>query len=224
MMDPVLDALRLSLLVSLSATALLFLVGLALAWVLAMRQFPGKEVVDALVSIPLVLPPTVVGYYLVLLLGKNGWIGAPLYRWTGWSMVFTWQGAAVASFVVALPLMVRVSRAAIEAVDQDLVQISATLGKSEWQTTWRITLPLARQGILAGVLLSFARALGEFGATLMLAGNIPGHTSTLPLSIYSAFQAGNDDLAQQMALILTLVSVVVMILSNRWAGRRWKSV
>ncbi len=221
-MDSVVDALRLSLLVSLSATALLLVVGLALAWVLALRQFPGKNLLDALISIPLVLPPTVVGYYLVLLLGRKGWIGAPLYRWTGWSVVFTWQGAAVASFVVALPLMVRVSRAALEAVDQDLLQISATLGKSEWETTWRIIFPLAWRGILAAVLLSFARALGEFGATLMLAGNIPGRTSTLPLSIYSAFQTGNDDLAQQMALLLTLVSVVVMILSNRWAGRRWK--
>ncbi len=221
-MEPLLDALRLSLLVSLCATGLMCVVGLALAWVLAVRQFPGKALLDALISIPLVLPPTVVGYYLVLLLGRNGWIGAPLYRWTGWSVVFTWQGAVVAAFVVALPLMVRVSRAAIEAVDQDLVQISATLGKSEWQTTWQVTLPLARRGILAAILLSFARALGEFGATLMLAGNIPGQTSTLPLSIYSAFQSGNDDLAQQMALLLTLVSVVVMLLSNRWTGQRWK--
>ncbi len=219
-MDSVVDALRLSLLVSFSATALLFVVGLALAWVLAMRQFPGKNFLDALISIPLVLPPTVVGYYLVVLLGRRGWIGAPLYRWTGWSVVFTWQGAVLASFVVALPLMVRVARAALEAVDKDLVQISATLGKSEWETTWRILFPLAWRGILAAVLLSFARAMGEFGATLMLAGNIPGHTSTLPLSIYSAFQSGDDALAQQMAVLLTLVSVVVMILANRWAGQR----
>lgn len=221
-MEHVFDALRLSLLVSVTATLMMLLVGLALAWVLATREFPGKNLLDAIVSIPLVLPPTVVGYYLVLLLGRRGWIGAPIYHWTGWSFVFTWQGAAVAAFVVALPLMVRVSRAAIESVDKDLVQISSTLGKSEWETTWRITFPLARQGILAGVLLAFARALGEFGATLMIAGNIPGRTSTLPLSIYTAFQTGDDDLAQIMAMMLTLVSAVVIILSNRWAGQRWK--
>ncbi len=220
-METLLTAARLSLLVSLSATVLIGVAGLALAYLLASRNFRGKHLLDALISVPLVLPPTVVGYYLVLLLGREGWLGGPLYRLTGWSAVFTWQGAALAAFVVALPLMVRVSRAAIQAVDRDLVQLSATLGKSEWETAWYVVLPLARQGILAGLVLSFARALGEFGATLMIAGNIPGKTSTLPLSIYTAFQNGDDALAQGMALLLTAISAAVIYFANRWTASRW---
>ncbi|MDE1942187.1 MAG: molybdate ABC transporter permease subunit [Betaproteobacteria bacterium] len=220
-MEALLSAARLSLLVSLSATVLIGLAGLGLAYLLASREFRGKHVLDALISVPLVLPPTVVGYYLVLLFGREGWLGAPLYRLTGWSAVFTWQGAALAAFVVALPLMVRVSRAAIQSVDRDLIQISATLGKSEWETAWHVVLPLARQGILAGLLLSFARALGEFGATLMIAGNIPGKTSTLPLSIYTAFQNGDDTLAQTLALLLTVISGAVIYFANRWTASRW---
>lgn len=220
-MEPLLDALRLSLMVSLSATVAVALVGLGLAYVLASRDFRGKHLLDTLISVPLVLPPTVVGYYLVVLFGRQGWLGGALHRWLGWSLVFTWQGAAVAAFVVALPLMVRVARAAIESVDQDLIQISATLGKSEWETAMRVVLPVARQGILAGLLLAFARALGEFGATLMIAGNIPGKTSTLPLSIYTAFQNGDDGLAQSLAVLLTLISGLVMYLANRWTVSRW---
>ena len=220
-MEPLLDALRLSLMVSLSATVAVALVGLGLAYVLASRDFRGKHLLDTLISLPLVLPPTVVGYYLVVLFGRQGWLGGALQRWLGWSLVFTWQGAAVAAFVVALPLMVRVARAAIESVDQDLIQISATLGKSEWETAMRVVLPVARQGILAGLLLAFARALGEFGATLMIAGNIPGKTSTLPLSIYTAFQNGDDGLAQSLAVLLTLISGLVMYLANRWTVSRW---
>ncbi len=220
-MEPLLDALRLSLMVSLSATVAVALVGLGLAYVLASRDFRGKHLLDTLISLPLVLPPTVVGYYLVVLFGRQGWLGGALHRWLGWSLVFTWQGAAVAAFVVALPLMVRVARAAIESVDQDLIQISATLGKSEWETAMRVVLPVARQGILAGLLLAFARALGEFGATLMIAGNIPGKTSTLPLSIYTAFQNGDDGLAQSLAVLLTLISGLVMYLANRWTVSRW---
>ncbi len=220
-MEPLLDALRLSLMVSLSATVAVALVGLGLAYVLASRDFRGKHLLDTLISVPLVLPPTVVGYYLVVLFGRQGWLGGALQRWLGWSLVFTWQGAAVAAFVVALPLMVRVARAAIESVDQDLIQISATLGKSEWETAMRVVLPVARQGILAGLLLAFARALGEFGATLMIAGNIPGKTSTLPLSIYTAFQNGDDGLAQSLAVLLTLISGLVMYLANRWTVSRW---
>ncbi len=220
-MDAILTAARLSLLVSVTATALIALVGLALAYILARWNFRGKHLLDALISVPLVLPPTVVGYYLVVLFGREGWIGAPLYHLTGWSFVFTWQGAALAAFVVALPLMVRVSRAALEAVDKDLINTSYVLGKSEWETVRKVVLPLARGGIMAGVLLAFARALGEFGATLMIAGNIPGQTGTLPLSIYSAFQSGDDALAQTLAIILTIISGTVIYLAGKWTSSRW---
>lgn len=219
--ESILPALKISLLVAVTATLMIAVVGLLLAYVLARIDFRGKDLLDALIAIPMVLPPTVVGYYLVILLGREGAIGAPLYRMTGWSFVFTWQGAAVAAFVVALPLMVRVSRSAIEAVDEDLIKISYSLGKSRTETFFRVVLPLARGGIMAGTILAFARALGEFGATLMVAGNIPGKTSTLSLSIYSAFQTGDDALAKTLALILTAISGGVIYLASKWTKSRW---
>lgn len=220
-MEEILPALKISLLVSTSATLMIAVFGLFLAYLLARVEFRGKHLLDTLITIPMVLPPTVVGYYLVVLLGREGIIGSPLYRLTGWSFVFTWQGAAIAAFIVALPLMVRVSRSAMEAVDEDLVRISYSLGKSERETFFRVILPLSRGGIMAGIVLAFARALGEFGATLMIAGNIPGKTSTLSLSIYSAFQTGDDDLAKTLAIILTLVSGTVIYLAGKWTKSRW---
>ncbi len=213
--------LKISLLVALTATAVIGVAGLLLAYLLARKDFKGKNFLDALITVPMVLPPTVVGYYLVLLLGREGWIGKPLYQLTGWSFIFTWQGATLAAAVVALPLMVKVSRAALESVDENLIKASYSLGKSEKETFFKVILPLARGGILAGLILAFARALGEFGATLMVAGNIPGKTSTMPLSIYSAFESGNDPLAQTLALVLTVISVVVIYLAGRWSRSRW---
>ncbi|WP_297462913.1 molybdate ABC transporter permease subunit [Ferrovum sp.] len=220
-MDSFLSALKISLWVATSSTLLVALFGLALAFVLARCHFRGKNFVDAVVTIPMVLPPTVVGYCLMMLLGREGVIGAPLYRLTGWSFVFTWQGAAIAAFIVSLPLMVRVARSAIESVDEDLIRISYSLGKSEWETFVHVILPLARGGIMAGMVLAFARGLGEFGATLMIAGNIPGKTSTLSLSIYSAFQAGDDAKAEQLAWVLTGISVFVIYLSGKLSRGRW---
>ncbi len=220
-MDSFLSALKISLWVATSSTLLVALFGLALAFVLARCHFRGKNFIDAVVTIPMVLPPTVVGYCLMMLLGREGIIGAPLYRLTGWSFVFTWQGAAIAAFIVSLPLMVRVARSAIESVDEDLIRISYSLGKSEWETFVHVILPLARGGIMAGVVLAFARGLGEFGATLMIAGNIPGKTSTLSLSIYSAFQAGDDAKAEQLAWVLTGISVFVIYLSGKLSRGRW---
>ncbi len=221
MTETLFSALKISLLVASTATLMIAVFGLFLAYVLARRDFRGKHLLDALITIPMVLPPTVVGYFLVVLLGREGVIGGPLYRLTGWSFVFTWQGAAIAAFVVALPLMVRVSRAAMESVDEDLIRISYSLGKSERETFFRIILPLSKGGIMAGTILAFARALGEFGATLMIAGNIPGKTSTLALSIYSAFQTGNDDLAKTLAIILTSISGTVIYLAGKWTKSRW---
>ncbi|MDQ3585036.1 MAG: molybdate ABC transporter permease subunit, partial [Acidobacteriota bacterium] len=193
--------------------------GLALAFLLARREFRGKELLDALLTLPLVLPPTVTGYYLIVLLGRRGIFGSYLYELTGWTVAFTWQAAVIASTVVALPLMFKSARAAIESVEPRYEIAAYTLGKSEWETFWRVTLPLARRGVLAGLVLSFARALGEFGATLMLAGNIPGETQTMPLAIYEAVVAGEDERAFALALILTLISVAAVYLTNLLSRR-----
>jgi molybdate transport system permease protein len=209
------SALKVSLLVDAVATAPTTALGLALAFVLARREFRGKELLDALLTVPLVLPPTVTGYYLIVLLGRRGLLGAPLYRWTGWTITFTWHAAALAATVVALPLMLKAARAAIESVEPKYEQASYTLGKGELETFVRVTLPLARRGVVAGIVLSAARALGEFGATLMLAGNIPGRTQTMPLAIYEAVITGDDARARTLALLLTVVSVAAVYCTNR---------
>jgi len=209
------SAFKLSLLVVSIATVVVGVVGLAFAFLLAKRNFRGKEMLDAVLTVPLVLPPTVTGYYLIVLLGRRGLIGNYVYDLTGWSVTFTWLGAVVAAVVVALPLMIKASRASIESVNPQYETASYVLGKSRLETFFRITLPLARRGILAGLILSFARALGEFGATLMIAGNIPGRTQTMPLAIYEAVASGDNEQASLLALILTVVSVAAVYLTNR---------
>ena len=156
------------------ATLFVVIAGIGIAYLLAMKKFPGKDLLDTLFTLPLVLPPTVIGYYLIVLFGRNGLLGRSLYAATGFSIMFTWYAAVLASFVVALPLMIKTSRAAMESIDRNLVSASYTLGHSEFETFLKIILPLSKKGILAGTVLSFARAMGEFGATLMIAGNIPG--------------------------------------------------
>jgi molybdate transport system permease protein len=214
-----LDALALSLRVAVLATVVNALLGVPLAYVLARRRFAGKAVLDLVVTLPLVLPPTVTGYYLIVLLGRRGWLGAPLYEATGWTIAFTWYAAVVAATVMALPLLVRTARAAIESVDRDLEKAAYTLGRSEWRTALEVTLPLARNGILAGLVLAFARALGEFGATLMLAGNIPGKTATVPLAIYTAVQTGEQSTVLVLVAILTALSCVVLVAAGRLGAR-----
>jgi molybdate transport system permease protein len=214
-----LSALWLSIKVSVVATALNAVIGIPLAYVLARRRFRGRAVVDVLVTLPLVLPPTVTGYYLIVLLGRRGYLGAPLYDVTGWTVAFTWYAAVIAATVMALPLLVRTARAAIESVDQNFERAAFTLGRSEWRTALEVTLPLARNGILAGLVLAFARALGEFGATIMLAGNVPGKTQTLPLSIYTAVQTGEAGQAMVLVGVLTLLSCAVVVASGRLGAR-----
>ena len=214
-----LEALLLSLRVAVVATLADALVGIPLAYLLARKAFRGRGVVDLAVTLPLILPPTVTGYYLIVLLGRRGWLGAPLYRLTGWSVTFTWYAAVVAAAVMALPLLVRTARAAIESVDRDLERAALTLGRSEWRTALEVTLPLARNGILAGLILAFARALGEFGATLMLAGNIPGKTTTVPLAIYTAVQTGEASEVLALVGALTAVSCVVIFVAGRLGTR-----
>jgi molybdate transport system permease protein len=184
-----------------------------------MRQFRGKDLLDILLTLPLVLPPTVTGYYLIVLFGRKGTIGAIVYQVTGFSIMFTWYAAVVASFVVSLPLMIKASRAAIESVDKDLINASYTLGHGSLETAVRVVLPLARRGIIAGAVLSFARALGEFGATLMLAGNIPGRTDTMPIAIYSTVSSGDWAKAHLMVIIFTVLSGLVLYTSNKLSKR-----
>jgi molybdate transport system permease protein len=204
-------AVWLSARVAVLATVVNALLGIPLAYVLARRRFWGHSVVDLMVTLPLVLPPTVTGYYLIVLLGRRGVLGAPLYELTGWTIAFTWYAAVISATVMALPLVVRTARAAIESVEPALERAAFTLGRSEWETALTVTLPLARNGILAGLVLAFARALGEFGATLMLAGNIPGKTTTVPLAIYTAVQTGETGEVLALVGLLTALSCIVLI-------------
>jgi molybdate transport system permease protein len=215
----ILSSLRLSFQVAVIATCFICVFGVLIAYFLARKKFPGKEVLDIILTLPLVLPPTVTGYYLILLFGRNGWIGGLLYKWTGWTIMFTWHAAVLASFVVAFPLMLKTARAAIESVDKNLIDASYTLGHSEFKTAVSVILPLAGKGILAGAVLSFARAMGEFGATLMLAGNIPGKTSTMPLAIYSFASMGEWTQTHIMVGLLTILSAAVLFVANRYSKR-----
>lgn len=208
------NALGLSLRVTATATFLIFTVGLALALLFARRQFPGKTFVETLVNLPLVLPPTVVGYYLLLVLGRGG----PLVEWLDIRLLFTWGAAVIASAIVGLPLMVGAARAALAEVDPALENAARTLGSSEPEVLWRVTLPLARRGILAGLVLGATRALGEFGATLMIAGNIPGRTQTLPLAIYDAVQ--NRQYGQANAMVILMTALAFLSL---WAVRKFEN-
>jgi len=211
----ILSALRLSLLVSALATALVAVAGTWAGWILARREFRGRELLDALLNLPLVLPPTVTGYYLIVLLGRHGLVGGPIYRATGWSVTFTWVACVIAGAVMAFPLMVRSARVAFEQLDRRHEIAAASLGHGRLSTFLRISLPLARRGLAAGVILAAARSLGEFGATLMIAGNIPGRTQTLPLAIYDAVISGEDRTALWLSVLLTSVSVAVMIGAGR---------
>lgn len=208
------EPLLLSLRVAIFATALVAVVGLALGLWLARLDFRGKSLVETLVSLPMILPPSVVGYYLLLFLGRRG----PFYL-LGLRIVFTWPAAVIASAVVALPLMVQSSRAAIAAVDPTLEKVAGTLGSPPWKVVWDVTLPLSRRGILAGVVLAFARSLGEFGATLMVAGNIPGRTQTLPLAIYDLVQANRMAQANGAVLLMTVVAFLLLLTVNRLERR-----
>ena len=215
------DSLQLSLLVVGVSTLIVGAAGIIFAYILARGDFYGRELLDALLTMPLVLPPTVTGYYLIVLLGRKGIIGSYLYELTGWTFVFTWEGAVIAAIVVSLPLMIKAARAGLESVDPNYEKVSYTLGKSKLKTFFLVTLPLAKKGIIAGLILSFARALGEFGATLMIAGNIQGKTQTMPLAIYEAVTVGDEKQAQILALILTAVSILAIYLTNKISSFRF---
>jgi molybdate transport system permease protein len=205
-----LSPILLSIQVTIFATFGILSIGLALALFLARVKMHGKIVIETLINLPLVLPPTVVGYYLLVVLGRDGVAG-----WTGINLLFTWQAAVIAAIIVALPLMVQSAKAAIASVDPVLENAARTLGSSELEIIWRVTLPLARRGIWAGLVLGSARALGEFGATLMIAGNIPGVTQTAPLAIYDAVQSGRWADANVLVVMLSVLAFASLLVVNR---------
>jgi molybdate transport system permease protein len=205
--------LLLSLKVAGWATALNVVLGVALGLGLSRWRSGARDVIDSLLTLPLVMPPTVLGYYLLVLLGRRGVIGVWLDRFDI-QLVFTWQGAVIASMVVAFPLVLKSARAAFESVDPQLERAARTLGVNEAAIFFRVTLPLASRGILAGALLAFARALGEFGATLMIAGNLPGRTQTLSVAVYAAVQAGDDNTATFLVLVTSITCVAILLLAG----------
>ncbi len=205
------DPVRLSLQVMLIAAPAIFLIGLGLSVLLARRTFRGQIVVETLVMLPLVLPPTVLGYGLLRVLGS----GSPLQEWFRLDILFTWQAAVVAATVAGIPLMVQAARAGIRDVDQTLEHAAENLGANRLTVLWRITLPLAKRGIVAGMVLGTLRAFGEFGATIMVAGSIPGRTQTMPLAVYDAVQVRDFDLANTLVVIMVGLSFVGLFLARR---------
>lgn len=209
------EALRLSLWISFWAVVASLPPGVLAAWVLARKNFPGKTLLDGLIHLPLVLPPVVIGYVLLILLGRKGLLGEALYSALGISFAFNWKGAAVASAVVAFPLLVRAVRLSVEAVDQGLEAAARTLGASPVRVFFTITLPLTMPGILTGIILAFARTLSEFGATITFVSNIPGETRTLPLALYTLTQVpGGDEGAFRLCVISVILAMIALISSE----------
>jgi molybdate transport system permease protein len=214
------EALGLSLRVATTAVFFSLPLGLGAAWLLARRSFPGKSLVDGLIHLPLVVPPVVVGYLLLVVLGRRGPLGAWLYDSFGITIAFTWKGAAIAAAVMAFPLMVRAMRLSLEAVDRRLEAAARTLGAGRVKVFTTVTIPLMAPGILAGIVLAFARALGEFGATITFVSNIPGETRTLPIALYTLTQTpGGESAAARLAVISVLLALVAIIASE-WIARR----
>ena len=221
----VLFPLRLSLQVAACATVITLIVGIPLAYVLARKHFRGKDVLALVLLLPLVLPPTVTGYFLLLLIGNNGVLGKAFFSVTGHQLgiLFTWYAAVIASFIVSFPLMLITARASMEDVDQELINASYMLGRSEFETVLRVVVPLSGRGIIAGATLAFARAMGEFGATIMVAGNWPGKTNTMPIMIYTETLYGSWRNALWMVLLFVAVAAGVVYISNRLGKRAVKA-
>jgi molybdate transport system permease protein len=222
-MNDVLTPLWLSLQVAGWATLINLVLGIGAGFAMARLRFVGREWLDSVLTLPLVMPPTVLGYYLLVVIGSQGVLGAWLLDTFGIRLIFTVQAAIIAAVLVSFPLVYKSARAAFEGVETNLEDAARTLGVSEWGVFWRVSLPLAWRGILAGVLLAFARALGEFGATLMVAGSIPGHTQTLSIAVYEAVQAGQDSVANMLVVVTSITCVLILVaaskLSPQYGGR-----
>jgi len=215
-----LSPLFISLKTATAATAVAFLPGILTArWLAHSAGGRSKALADGLLIMPLLLPPTVTGFLLLLVFGNRGFLGRILTEW-GIPVVFTWPGAVIAAAVVTFPLMYRTARGAFEQVDQDLLDAARTMGATEWHVFWRVMLPLSWPGVTAGIILSFARALGEFGATLMLAGNIPGKTQTMPIAIYFAVEGGKREAALTWTLLMIAVATSIVLALNFWSYSR----
>ncbi|WP_353982097.1 molybdate ABC transporter permease subunit [Salinicola endophyticus] len=214
------QALTLSLKIAGSAVGWTLIPGIALAWLLARHDFRGKSLLDGVIHLPLVLPPVVVGYLLLLALGRQGWLGHWLQATLGVTLPFTWQGAAVAGGVMAFPLLVRAVRLSLEAVDPKLEAAAATLGAGRWRVLFTITLPLALPGLLTGSVLAFARALSEFGATITFASNIPGETRTLPLALYTLIQTPGKEAAAARLCAISIAIAMLSLITSEWLARR----
>ena len=209
----------LSLRVACLATLISMAVGLAAGYLLVQGSFRGRNLLETVFTLPIVLPPTVLGYYLLVLLGRGSPLGQGYEELFGSPLVFTWQAAVIAACLHATPLLVRAARAAFQSVDHTLENAARSLGAGEWRVFWRVTLPLARRSIAAAAVFAFARALGDFGVTIMIAGNIPGRTQTMSVAIYDAYQSGNAVVANVLVVILSLTALLVLFLMNR-AGER----
>jgi molybdate transport system permease protein len=212
--------LLLSLKVAAVATLLALVLGTALGWLFARVQFPGSSVLEAALMLPLVLPPTVIGYGILVALGRRSAVGGWLREHLDYTIIFSWHGAVVASALVALPLVLKSASAAFAGVDRTMEAAARTLRQSPWSVFVRVTLPLAWPGILAGTLLAYARAMGEFGASLMVAGSIPHQTQTLSMAIYDAVQAGQNDAALVLVIVTSVISIAVLVASNRFFSLR----
>jgi molybdate transport system permease protein len=214
-MDGAWIALALTLKVAAWATTINLVLGVGVGYALAHARFRGRDLLDAAFTLPMVMPPTVLGYYLLVVIGSQGVIGGWLLQTFGVRLIFTWQAAVIAAAIVSFPLVFKAARAAFENVDPQLEDAARTLGIGELAVFFRVSLPLAWRGILAGLLLSFARATGEFGATLMVAGSIVGKTQTLSIAVYEAVQAGHDDTANFLVLMTSIVCITVLLAAGR---------
>ncbi|MDP3695430.1 MAG: molybdate ABC transporter permease subunit [Desulfocapsaceae bacterium] len=217
---PDLFPLWLTLRIAFFATLIAFGFAVAFAWIVARFTFWGRDLLDAILTLPLVMPPTVLGYYLIVVWGRNGWLGGWLYEHFGISLMFTWQGAVLAATVVAFPLLFKSARAAFEGVNTEYEKAARILGDNEIQVFFRVTLPLSARGLVAGTMLAFARAMGDFGATLMIAGNIQGKTQTAAMAVFDAVQVGDYALANTLVAIMSVVCVTILVMTNKLAARR----
>lgn len=215
-----LETVTLSIKVASVATIFAFILGMFFAYVLTRKRIPGKSIWETILILPMVLPPSIVGYLLLKVFGKRGPIGAFLLDTFGIQIVFTWIACVIAACVVALPLMYQNAKAAFQSVDETYELAAGTLGSGEWKTFWTVTFPLARPGIVSGIILTFARAMGEFGATLMLAGNIEGQTQTIPTAIYYAVATGKEEEANTLVAVITIFSFLLIFGLNAWLKKK----
>jgi molybdate transport system permease protein len=220
-MDPVLSPIWVSLKTATAATGITFFLGIFAARLMAGYRGRGRNMIDGLLIIPLVLPPTVIGFGLLLIFGRHGPVGKAL-EYFGYQIIFSWPAAVIAAFVVSFPLMYQTARGAFEQIDPNLVNAARILGDPEWAIFWRVIIPLSWPSIMAGITLSFARALGEFGATLMLAGNIPGKTQTIPIAIYFAVAAGQTERALIWVSLILIIALTTIIGLNYWRSYQLK--